>query len=239
MAAIQKLEHLVVKAASKHTATVIFVHGLGDTGEGWEPVAKMLSKDEGLKHVKWVLPHAPIKPVTANMGMSMPSWFDIYDFGFNAREDEKGMLETTVSLNALITDEVDNGIPASRVVLGGFSQGGAMSLLTGLTSERKLTGIAVLSGWLPLRSKFVSMMSDHAKKLPIFWGHGTNDPLVRPEIANASRQFLEDQMGIKGASKEDPTGLEFHPYPGLEHSAAPEEIGDLGSWLKRVVPQTE
>ena len=92
--------------------------------------------------------------MTANFGMEMPSWFDIYSFGFDGEEDEKGMLETSRSLNSLISDEVDSGIPSDRVVLGGFSQGAAMSLLTGLTSERKLGGIVSLSGWIPLRQKF-------------------------------------------------------------------------------------
>lgn len=99
----------------------------------------------------------PTIPITANMGMSMPGWFDIKEFDFNSAEDEKGMLQTVHQLNQLITGEVDAGIEASRIVLGGFSQGGAMTLLTGLTSERKLAGLAVLSGWLPLRYKFKSV----------------------------------------------------------------------------------
>ena len=97
---------------------------------------------------------SPTMRVTANMGMEMPSWFDIISFGFKSDEDEDGMLKTVRSLNELITAEVDAGIPADRIVLGGFSQGGAMSILTGLTSERKLGGIACLSGWVPLRHKF-------------------------------------------------------------------------------------
>jgi lysophospholipase-1 len=115
--------------------------------------------------------YSPIRPVTANMGIEMPSWyvsactiplsgtdvfqrFDIYSFGFNTDEDEKGMLESVSDINALIAEEVNSGLDPSRIILGGFSQGGTMSLLTGLTSERKLGGLVVLSGWLPLRNKF-------------------------------------------------------------------------------------
>jgi predicted esterase len=139
----------------------------------------MFSSDNELAHIKWVLPHAyvtwlpqlmlslltrlcaarPTKPVTANFGMEMPSWFDIYSFGFDSKEDEAGMLQTRSALNALISDEVDNGTPPERVILGGFSQGAAMSLLTGLTGERKLGGVVCLSGWLPLREKFKAVCS--------------------------------------------------------------------------------
>ncbi|KAF7302126.1 Phospholipase/carboxylesterase [Mycena indigotica] len=194
MAAIAPLKSLVVPALSKHTATVIFVHGLGDSGLGWQPVAEMLNKE--LPQVKWVLPNAPTMPVTANGGMVMPSWFDILSFGFDSKEDREGMLKTVYSLNQLISAEVDAGIPANRIVLGGFSQGAAMTLLTGLTGERKLAGLAVLSGWLPLRANFKSMVSDHAKSYPIFWGHGAADPLVRHDLAVKSVDFLRESIGL-------------------------------------------
>ncbi|KAI5119594.1 hypothetical protein M0805_005764 [Coniferiporia weirii] len=239
MSAIQPLKQLIVDATAKHTATVIFVHGLGDTGAGWEPVANMFKRDQSLSHVKWVLPHAPIKPITANMGMEMPAWFDILDFDLSkTSDDEPGMLETVRALNGLISSEVDDGIPASRIVLGGFSQGGSMSLLTGLSNERKLGGIVCLSGWVPLRHKFKAMVSDHAKSLPIFWGHGTHDPLVRYELAIASSQFLKKEVGIKVAEGEETVGLSFHPYEGEVHSTCPKELSDLQAWLKRVIPSS-
>jgi len=107
-----------------------------------------------LPHVKWILPHAPQQSVTANFGMIMPSWFDIKDFSFNSAEDERGMLTSVRMLEGVIRQEVESGLDASRIVLGGFSQGGVMSLLGGLTSERKLGGVVVLSAWLPLQAKF-------------------------------------------------------------------------------------
>jgi len=234
------LKYLTVNALTgKHTATVIFVHGLGDSGHGWEPVAQMFNKDPELNHVKWILPHAPSKPVTANFGMAMPSWFDIKSFGFKAEEDEKGMLESSRQLNELITAEIDGGLDANRIVLGGFSQGGAMSLLTGLTSERKLAGLAVLSGFLPLRHKFKAMLSDHARSTPIFWGHGSVDPLVSYEMCEKSVAFLSKECRVKELGETDKAvvGLRCKIYQGMEHSSCPEEMDDLRSWLKSIIPR--
>ncbi|KAM5542330.1 hypothetical protein V8D89_003789 [Ganoderma adspersum] len=239
MAATLPLKFLTVAPVTKHTATVIFVHGLGDDGYGWQPVANMFAKDPSLQHVKWILPHAPHARVTANGGMEMPAWFDIYEFAsLNPREDEEGMLKTVHNLNQLISAEVDADIPANRIVLGGFSQGAAMTLLTGMTSERRLGGLAVLSGWLPLREKVKSMLSEHARKIPVFWGHGTADPLVRFDRAKQSLEALENQLGIKKATPETVLegGIEFHAYNGLQHSADPQELEDLKTFLKKVIP---
>ncbi|KAJ7693823.1 Phospholipase/carboxylesterase/thioesterase [Mycena rosella] len=237
MAALAPLKFIAVPALSKHTATVIFVHGLGDTGSGWKPVADMFKTS--LPHVKWVLPHSPSMAVTANGGMVMPSWFDILSFGFDSEEDQPGMLKTAHSLNQLITAEVDAGIPAHRIVLGGFSQGGAMSLLTGLTAERKLAGLAILSGWLPLRASIKSMASEHATKLPIFWGHGAADPLVKFELARASVDFLTKNIGITEAPSTGDKGLSFNAYPGVGHSTNEQELSDVKAWLTKVLPESE
>ncbi|KAJ6610411.1 Phospholipase/Carboxylesterase-domain-containing protein, partial [Mycena sp. CBHHK59/15] len=238
MAAIAPLKFIAIPAISKHTATVIFVHGLGDTGNGWKPVADMFRRD--LPHVKWVLPHSPMMSVTANGGMTMPSWFDILSFGFDSAEDESGMLKTSHSLNQLITAEVDAGIAANRIVLGGFSQGGAMSLLTGLTAERKLAGLAILSGWLPLRAKIKAMASDHAASLPIFWGQGSADPLVKYEFARASADYVIKNIGTPEApSTGELNGLSFNTYQGIGHTTNQKELNDLKNWLKKALPESE
>ncbi|KAJ7228200.1 Phospholipase/carboxylesterase/thioesterase [Mycena pura] len=238
MATIAPLKFLTVPALSKHTATVVFVHGLGDTGHGWKPVADMFRSE--IPHVKWVLPHSPLMPVKANGGMVMPSWFDILSFGFDSEEDKSGMLKTVHSLNQLITAEVDAGIPANRIVLGGFSQGGAVTLLTGLTAERRLAGLAVLSGWLPLRGSFKSMISDHATSVPIFWGHGTSDPLVKHDLAVKSTEFLRDNIGVPTApATGEPKGLSFNSYAGVEHSTNQKELDDLQAWLKKALPAVD
>ncbi|KAL1741041.1 Phospholipase/carboxylesterase/thioesterase [Schizophyllum fasciatum] len=235
MASLAPLKTLVVNATAKHTATVLFVHGLGDSGYGWEPVAQMLGREKSLAHVKWVLPHAPEMPVTANGGMVMPSWFDIRSFGFRDDEDEPGMLRTAHLLNQLITAEVDAGIAPARIVLGGFSQGGAMTLLTGLTTERRLAGLAVLSGWLPLSRKVKAMASEHARKVPIFWGHGTEDPIVRFEHCRRSVAFLKSELKIA----EGAAGLSLNVYPGMQHSTCNEELVALKAWLEGVLPAGE
>ncbi|KAG7097389.1 hypothetical protein E1B28_004739 [Marasmius oreades] len=231
------LEYITVPAVKKHTATVIFVHGLGDSGHGWKPVAEMFSADPSLSHVKWVLPHARPRPVTANMGMVMPSWFDIKSFTFRAAEDEEGMMESVRYLTTLIDAEVASGLQPERIVLGGFSQGAALSLLTGLTlKELKLGGVVVLSGWLPLREKFKASMSSHATSLPVFWGHGTSDPLVRLELAKASVDALKSFGFTVTSGISEIKGLSYNTYSGVEHSADPKELQDLEGWISKVLP---
>jgi predicted esterase len=154
------------------------------------------------------------------------------------REDEPGVLKSAHALNALITAEVDAGVPASRIVLGGFSQGGAMTLFTGLTNERRLAGLAVLSGYAAVRHTLAKMISDHARKVPIFWGHGTADPVVRFDVAEASREWLKG-VGVTPAKATGEAGLDWHAYPGVQHSTSPTELKDLVAFLTKVLPKQE
>ncbi|KAI0717952.1 Phospholipase/carboxylesterase [Fomitopsis betulina] len=232
------LRFLTVNARTKHSATVIFIHGLGDSGHGWKPVADMFSRDAALGHIKWVLPHAPTMAVTANSGMQMPSWFDIFDFDARATEDEVGMLKAVTSINKLIQAEVDAGIPSNRILIGGFSQGGAMSLLTALTAERKFAGVAVLSGWLPLSKKIKAMATPNNTQTPMFWGHGEDDPLIEYQtMCLSSIQYLKNELGIKAADAQAPEkgGLTFLSYEDVPHSTSTEELRDLQEWLKKVI----
>jgi len=184
-----------------------------------------------------ILPHSPITAVKANMGMEMPSWFDIYSFGFDTDEDEKGMLQSARLIGQLITAEVDSGTDPGRIVLGGFSQGATMSLLTGLTGERKLAGIAVLSGWLPLRNKFKAMSSPHASSIPVFWGHGSNDPLVKYQFCRDSADFLTTILGMPPAPPSGEfKGLSYNIYDGVGHSTNQKELDDLKAWIIKAVP---
>ncbi|EGO02386.1 hypothetical protein SERLA73DRAFT_86680 [Serpula lacrymans var. lacrymans S7.3] len=245
--ALAPLKFLTVSPLSKHTATVIFIHGLGDSGHGWKPVADMFRPE--LSHVKWVLPHSPERAVTANMGIEMPSWFDVYSFGFNTTEDAAGMLVSLRALDALIKAEVDAGIPPSRIVVGGFSQGGAMSLLTGLTGRGareawggegwKLAGVAVMSGWLPLKDQFKRFASPYISSTPLFWGHGTLDPLVKYQLGRDSAEFLTGQLGISIAEqgKGVNAGLDFRSYEGMGHSTCAKELDDLKEFIRKTVPQ--
>lgn len=233
------LKHLKISPKEAHTATVIFLHGLGDSGHGWLPVAKMLWSS--FPNVKWILPHAPIVPVSLNQGMAMPSWFDIRHLDKldnPEHDDEQGMLETVKSVDELIQAEVDSGISEDRIVLGGFSQGGAISLLSALTTKRKLAGVVGLSCWVPLSHKIAQMKSEHAKDIPIFWGHGTNDPVVDYSFGQRSIDFLVQKCGYRllpqGTTFARP-GIRFESYPGMPHSSCPQEIDDLKSWLTQAL----
>ncbi|KAH7926769.1 Phospholipase/carboxylesterase [Leucogyrophana mollusca] len=248
MAALSPLKFLTVAPTAKHTATVIFMHGLGDSGYGWKPVADMFSPD--LRHVKWILPHAPSQPVTANMGMEMPSWFDIYSFDFDASEDSKGMFQSMRSIDTLIKAEVDAGIPPSRIVLGGFSQGSALTLITSLLGTKaredwggeswNLGGAVILSGWLPLKARFKELAGTNIANIPIFWGHGTQDPIVQYRFGRDSVGYLRAELGVRDASKTGtPIGLNFQTYAGMEHTTCPQELRDLKEFLRRTLPQDE
>jgi len=230
------LKMISLPAKGKHTATVIFIHGLGDSGYGWKPVADQLGRDQAFQHIKWVLPHAPTVPCTANGGAMMPGWFDILSFGFKGPEDETGILASRDKMNELIKQEIDDGVPADRIIVGGFSQGGAMSLATGLTTEHKLAGLTVLSGWFPIREKLKDLLKPPATTIPIFWGHGKDDPLVPMSIVGQSREELQG-VGVNEAKESGEPGIFFNLYPNMGHSANPKEIDDWANWLKKVIPQ--
>ena len=220
---------MIINASMKHTATVILSHGLGDTAEGWSDAALEMSRH--LPHIKWILPTAPVNPVTLNGGMRMTSWYDIESLSKSRElQDCKGIEESTESLHKLIRTENQNGIDSSRIVLAGFSQGGAMSLWTGLQLPpafvSRLAGILVMSGYLPKGHAF--KMSEHGRNTPVLHCHGTADPLVLPDFAEQSRKHVLD-----GAHK---AGYELRTYRGLAHSANMQELMDVIHWLDRILP---
>ncbi|KAI7865202.1 Phospholipase/carboxylesterase/thioesterase [Mucor mucedo] len=220
------LTAVVVAAKTKHTATVLWFHGLGDTGSGWSFLAEELSTL--FPYVKWILPNAPVRPIALNGGYPMPAWFDLSGLDkFSLKnEDEAGMLSSISLANKIISKEVDNGIPANRIIVGGFSQGCVLSLLTGLTSEYKLAGIVGCSGSLGLSSKFPAMASDANRKTPILMCHGDEDPVVKPIYGQESAEKLQS-MGYNVTRK---------TYPGLVHSANDKEIIDIAEFLKTTIP---
>nr|GAT51570.1 phospholipase/carboxylesterase [Mycena chlorophos] len=237
MAGIAPLASLTVPAATKHTATIIFVHGIGESASTWKPVAEKLRND--LPQVKWVLPNAPLTPFSGAGGMPIPCWFDIPAFGNQSRQDREGMLRTVYSLNKLITEEVDAGIPAERIVLGGFSQGAVMTMLTGLTGERKLGGMLVLSGFMPLRPDVKSMLSEHVKSQRIFMGHGASDRIVSYDWAVESVKWLREEIGLNTSPGDDLVGLSFNSYQGVQHTVSDQEFVDFKEWLKKALPSID
>ncbi|THU76585.1 Phospholipase/carboxylesterase [Dendrothele bispora CBS 962.96] len=236
MSTTPALKYITVPAAAKHTATIIFVHGLGDSGFGWQPVGEMFQRDKSMQHIKWVLPHATMQPVTANGGMVMPSWFDIYSFTKRDKEDEEGMKKSVSLLRELVDAEIAAGIKPERIVFGGFSQGAVLTLLAGLTTDMPAAGFIALSGRVPLQDKFKSMILPEALSKTFFWGHGEADPLMKYEFATESITLLKE-AGVSVTGEVEGKGMTFKSYPGLEHSTDMGELRDLMTWIKKVIPQ--
>ncbi|KAK5636888.1 hypothetical protein RRF57_012600 [Xylaria bambusicola] len=238
-----------IAAKATHTATVIFLHGLGDSGRGWVPAVADWVRGKKLDHIKWVLPHAPHVPITAVctspqrrpvlmlfQGMPVPGWFDLHALnggleGFRARQDEPGLLRTREYVNGLIKAEVDAGIPSNRIVLGGFSQGGAIALLAGLTAKVKLGGVIGLSTWLPIDSKFPSLVqeSDLNHETPIYMAHGTEDRVVPTPLGQMSYEFLKKQN----------FAVTMSLFEGMEHSTCLEEFVEVENFLQSCLPVQE
>ncbi len=208
---------------AQHTATFVGpIHGLGDTNLGWADIAAQLHTS--LPYVKFVLPNAPRSPVTLNNGMVMPSWYDITSLDDRAGQPCVGIDESRDAITALIDEEVAAGVPLERIVVGGFSQGGAMSLYAGLQYPGRLAGICVMSGYLARAESFV--LSPQAAATPVAHFHGTIDPVVKIEWARESARLLRN-MGC---------AYELSEYPDLPHSASMEELEDVRTWLLERLP---
>lgn len=217
-------KNIIIQAVPKPTASVVLLHGLGDSGHGWaDGTAFILDK---VPYVRFVLPTAPVQPVTLNMGMRMNSWYDIEGLDERSNEKCKGIDESKEIVEGLIAREVKDMGSASRVVLAGFSQGGALSLYTGLQQAEPLAGIVCMSGYLP-RPSSVSVTSPQT---PVRFFHGENDPMV--DLSLAQRSF---EM-VKNAGVAD---IDIRTYNGLEHSASPEELYDVAKFIESVMPDVE
>ncbi|TRM65006.1 Phospholipase/carboxylesterase/thioesterase [Schizophyllum amplum] len=236
---MEPLSYATVDPTSKHTATFIFLHGLGDCGYRWEPVAEKYVNHPALSHVKWVLPNSPSRAVTANRGAVMPSWFDLYNFGVPiGPEDEEGMLQSRQKIYALMDKEVQAGIQPSRIVLGGLSQGGVMTYFSGLTTPVKLAGLVLLSTRLGAPHKVKEMAAAHVAELPIFCAHGTADDMVHIDRCRTSLEFLKDNFGVRVAPSPGLPGVTLRVYEGLQHTINPQELDDMRVWLEKVLPPT-
>jgi phospholipase/carboxylesterase len=204
-------------------ATIIVLHGLGADGNDFVPIAQELDL-RPVGAVRFVFPHAPVRPVTINGGARMRAWYDILGIDLARKEDEPGLRASLAEVQALIDREVERGIPAERIVLMGFSQGCAMTLLAGLRAPQRLAGLVGLSGYLPLAASTTAERSAANRHTPIFMGHGRHDPIVPLAGGVASRDALQ-ALGHE---------VEWHDYP-MEHSVCAEEIADLSRWLLKVL----
>jgi phospholipase/carboxylesterase len=217
------LESLEVETAPSPRAAVIWMHGLGADGYDFVDVPPVLRLPESLS-VRFVFPHAPMQPVTINGGMVMRAWYDIRPDAGARREDEPGLRQSQRQVEALIAREKARGVPAARIVLAGFSQGGAMALQTGLRHPERLAGIMALSCYLPLADLVAAEASAANRDVPIFLAHGTHDPLIP---LTRARRALESLTGLGYA-------VEWHEYP-MPHSVCDAEIRDIGAWLARIL----
>ena len=220
---LQVLEAQTGKAGDQPVATIVIMHGLGADGNDFVPIAQQLDLSP-VGPVRFLFPFAPVIPVTINGGMAMPAWYDILTSDLVRREDEAGLRSSQASVEALIAHEKSRGMPASRIVVAGFSQGCAMALMVGLRHNETLAGIAGLSGYLPIADKTAAERSPASLKTPVFMGHGTRDGVVMLTRATTSRDMLK-AMGY---------AVEWHDYP-MEHSVCPQEVSDLERWLQRVL----
>ena len=206
---------------------VIWLHGLGADGNDFAPIVPELGLDPG-KTVRFVFPHAPMRPITVNGGMVMRGWYDISDLPVienqGIREDREGLLDSQRIVRQLIEQENRRGIPTRNIFLAGFSQGGAIALHTGLRMSESLAGIIALSTYLPDASRLEQERNQANAETPIFYAHGVADPLISISVAMRSRDILQD-LGYS---------IEWQTYP-VPHSVHPEEIQRIGAFINRFV----
>lgn len=218
------LETIEIETASNPDAAVIWMHGLGADGHDFEPVVpEIVRRDE--RAWRFIFPHAPVRPVTINGGMNMRAWYDILGFDRGALEDAAGFRATDVEVRGLIGREIERGISPGRVVLAGFSQGGAVSLYSGLRYHERLAGLVVLSSYLPMRTTFSAERASANAGLPIFMAHGTDDPALPFAMGQTSRDLLKS-LGYD---------VEWHQYR-MPHSVCEPELKDIRHFLFRVLP---
>jgi phospholipase/carboxylesterase len=224
---LQILEGVSGGPDASPVASVIVLHGLGADGNDFVPVAQALEL-AAIGAVRFVFPSAPVRPVTINGGYAMRAWYDIYPPSANPavprREDEAGLRASMLQVQDLIEREIARGVPAQRIVLMGFSQGCAMTLLTGLRAPNRLAGLAALSGYLPLPQSTAAERSAANADVPVFMAHGEDDDIVVPERGEAARDVLQ-ALGH---------AVDWRTYP-MGHSVCPEEVADLNRWLLRVL----
>jgi phospholipase/carboxylesterase len=217
------LESIEIETAPNPDAAVIWMHGLGADGHDFEPIVPELGLPATTR-IRFVFPNAPLRPVTINQGHVMRAWYDIRALAGVRREDEAGVRQSARQIEALIARERQRGIAPGRLVLAGFSQGGAMAQHVGLRYPDRLAGILALSCYLPLASTLDTELSPANRDVPIFWAHGLHDPMLPLAMAEQGRA----QIAALGYQ------IVWHQYP-IPHSVSAEEIADVARWLARVL----
>jgi phospholipase/carboxylesterase len=219
-----RLETVEVEPPAAADAAVLLMHGLGADGHDFESLVPELHLPPS-PSIRWVFPHAPVRPVTINGGFRMRAWYDIVALDRRAPEDEAGIRESSEAVLDVVRRERERGIAAGRIVLAGFSQGGAVALFAALRWPERLAAVVGLSTYLPLAARLEEEAHPANAGLPAFMAHGTFDPIVPPALGEGSRDLLR-------ARGHD---VEWHTYP-MPHSVCGDELGDLRSFLRRALP---
>lgn len=217
------LQSIELETAPNPVASVIWLHGLGADGNDFVPIVREFALPASLR-VRFLFPHAPVRAVTLNNGFRMRAWYDIASSDLNNRADLAGVKQSRSQVEALIAREAGRGISPARIVLGGFSQGGAIALYTGLRHAERLAGIAALSSYLISGDTLATEAAAANRDVPIFMAHGTADPMVRFAWGEASWRALVN-AGYR---------VEWHTY-GMEHSVCMEEVEAVSAWLQGVL----
>ena len=216
---VELLDRITIEPSLPATACVIWLHGLGDSGAGFAPIVPELALPKN-HTVRFIFPHAPEQPVTINQGYVMRSWYDIKSMDLHNRADMTGVLASEVKVKSLIKEQIDKGIPASSIVLAGFSQGGVLSLFTGLRYPEKLAGIMALSCYLPTADTLPEQLSTANSQTSILQQHGDNDDVVPVNAGKMANKLLKSQN----------YPVKWQTYP-MAHSVHPTQIRDIASWL--------
>jgi len=211
------LDAIEITTGDAPRLAVVWLHGLGADGHDFEPIVPELRVNVP---VRFVFPHAPVRPVTINGGMQMRAWYDILGFDRRAKEDAAGIQASAAAVTELIDREIERGLSSDRIVLAGFSQGGAIALHTALRSPKPLAGVLALSTYLPLATTLASERSAANAAIPLFMAHGTDDPVLPFGLAETSRRALE-ALGYV---------VDWHAYR-MAHSVCMEEVRAIGAWL--------
>ena len=216
------LDSIEITTAEHCEYTVIWLHGLGASGHDFEPIVPELQLLQR-PGVRFLFPHAPVRPISVNGGAAMRGWYDINSLDFGSRQqDSAGIKESASLISDLIDHEISRGIPVSHITLAGFSQGGAIALYAGLTGKHKLGGILALSTYMPVQDDALPLITEDHREVPVFMAHGEFDDVIQIRYAEQSRDALQAHK----------VTVEWHQY-AIAHSVSADEVADVSAWLKR------
>ncbi len=213
---------VIIEPSSLHKASIIWLHGLGADGHDFEPIVPELNLPDSAG-IRFIFPHAPVRPVTINGGMSMRAWYDIRDVDLRKMEDIDSIEDSAVIINNLIASEISSGIPSEEILLAGFSQGGAMILHAGLRYPEKLAGLLVLSAYLPVPDRLLAEAHEVNKSTPVLMCHGKFDPVVPEFAGQQSCEYLQ-KLGYQ---------VQWQSYP-MQHTICLEEVQYISKWLRKI-----